>query len=66
MIESRSVCVCITRLAGIPGFDEQAYARRMIDEDAIRYRWDTVGGKLDEAGGGCLRRPRCEPLGGAV
>ena len=23
---------------------------RMIDEDAIRYRWDTVGSKLDERG----------------
>ena len=40
----------MTCLAGIPGFDEQAYALRMIDEDAIRYRWDTVGSKLDERG----------------
>jgi hypothetical protein len=40
----------MTRLAGIRGFDEQAYAMRMIDEDAIRYRWDTVGSKLDERG----------------
>jgi hypothetical protein len=38
------------RLGGIPHFDEQAYARCMIDEDAIRYRWDTVGSKLDERG----------------
>ena len=36
--------------AGIPDFDEQAYARCMIDEDAIRYRWDTIGSKLDERG----------------
>jgi hypothetical protein len=40
----------MTWLAGIPDFYEQAYARCMIDEDAIRYRWDTVGGKLDERG----------------
>jgi hypothetical protein len=31
----------------------------MLDEAAIRLRWDTVGSKLDERGGGCLRRPRC-------
>ena len=36
--------------AGIPDFDEQAYAKCMIDEDAIRYRWDTIGSKLDERG----------------
>ena len=40
----------MTRLAGIPDFGEPAYAGRMIDEDAIRYRWDTVGRKLDERG----------------
>ena len=40
----------MARLAGIPDFDEQAYAGCMIDEDAIRYRWDTVGRKLDERG----------------
>ena len=40
----------MTRLAGIPDFDEQAYAGCMIDEDGIRYRWDTVGRKLDERG----------------
>ena len=40
----------MTRRAGIPDFDEQAYAGCMIDEDAIRYRWDTVGRKLDERG----------------
>jgi len=40
----------MTRLAGIPDIDEQAYARGMIDEDAIRYRWETVGRKLDERG----------------
>ena len=34
----------------LPDFDEQAYARCMIDEDAIRYRWDTMGSKLDERG----------------
>ena len=40
----------MTRLAGIPDFDEQAYVGCMIDEDGIRYRWDTVGRKLDERG----------------
>ncbi len=40
----------MTRLIGIPDFDEQGYARCMIDEAAIRYRWDTVGRKLDERG----------------
>src|SRR5271165_6120960 len=40
----------MTRLAGIPEFGEQAYAGFMIDEDAIRYRWDTVGRELDERG----------------
>ena len=29
---------------------EQMYAGPMIDEDAIRYRWETVGSKLDEQG----------------
>src|SRR5208337_1395059 len=43
-------CVYMTRLAGIPDFGEPAYAGRLIDEDAIRYRWDTVGRKLDERG----------------
>ena len=40
----------MTRLAGIPGFGEQAYFGCMIDEDAIRYRWNTVGRNLDERG----------------
>src|SRR5271166_3156158 len=40
----------MTRLAGIPDFGEQAYAGCMIDEGAIRYRWDTVGSRLDERG----------------
>ncbi len=40
----------MTWVAGIPDFDEQAYAGCMIDEDAIRYRWDVVGRKLDERG----------------
>ena len=44
------VCVRMTRPAGIPDFDGQAYARFMIDEDAIRYRWNTIGSKLDERG----------------
>jgi hypothetical protein len=26
------------------------YAGRMMDEDAIRYRWETVGSNLDERG----------------
>jgi hypothetical protein len=29
---------------------EQAYFGCMIDEDAIQYRWNTVGSKLDERG----------------
>ncbi len=40
----------MSRVAGIPDFGEQVYAGRMIDEGAIRYRWDTVGRKLDECG----------------
>ncbi len=44
----------MTRLIGIPDFDEQGYARCMIDEAAIRYRWDTVGRKLDARGRGLL------------
>src|SRR5208337_4440078 len=43
-------CVSMTRLAGIPDFGARAYAGCMIDEGAIRYRWDTVGRKLDERG----------------
>ncbi len=33
----------MTRLAGIPDLGGQAYAGWMIDEDAIRYRWETAG-----------------------
>jgi hypothetical protein len=40
----------MTRAAGIPDFGEQGYVGRMIDVDAIRYRWDLVGSKLDERG----------------
>ena len=40
----------MTQRAGIPDLGEQAYFGCMIDEDAIRYRWDTVGSKLDERG----------------
>ena len=40
----------MTWLAGIPDFGEQAYAGCMIDEGAVRYRWDTVGRELDERG----------------
>jgi hypothetical protein len=40
----------MTQAAGIPHFCEQLYAVHMIDEDAIRYRWETVGSKLDERG----------------
>ena len=40
----------MTQAAGIPDLGEQTYASRMIDEDAIQYRWDTVGSKLDERG----------------
>jgi hypothetical protein len=40
----------VTRLGGILDLSEQAYAGCMIDEGAIRYRWETVGCKLDERG----------------
>ena len=40
----------MTQPVGIPDQGEQTYARFMIDEDAIQYRWDTVGSKLDERG----------------
>jgi Rhodopirellula transposase DDE domain len=40
----------VTQAAGIPDLSEQAYVDCMIDENAIRYRWDTVGSKLDERG----------------
>jgi len=40
----------VTHLARIPLLGEPVYAGRMIDEDAIRYRWETVGSKLDERG----------------
>ena len=38
------------QLAGIPDFGEQGYVGSMIDEDAIQYRWDMLGCKLDERG----------------
>jgi hypothetical protein len=34
----------------MPDLGEQVYVGCMIDEDAVRYRWDTVGGRLDERG----------------
>ena len=40
----------MTRLAGIPVVGERGYVGRMIDEDAIRQRWEAVGSKLDERG----------------
>ena len=40
----------MTQHVGIPDLVEQAYVGCMIDEGAIRYRWDTVGSKLDERG----------------
>jgi hypothetical protein len=40
----------MTQPVGIPDQGEQTDARFMIDEDAIQYRWDTVGSKLDERG----------------
>ena len=40
----------MTRLVGIPDLGEPAYIGCMIDEDAIQYRWETVGCKLDERG----------------
>jgi hypothetical protein len=43
-------CDCVTRLFGIPDLGEPAYIGYMIDEDAIQYRWDRVGSRLDERG----------------
>jgi hypothetical protein len=40
----------VTQPCGIPDVGEQGYVGRMIDEDAIRQRWDMVGSKLDERG----------------
>ena len=40
----------MTWLAGIPVVGERGYVGRMIDTDAIRQRWETVGSKLDERG----------------
>jgi hypothetical protein len=40
----------VTQAAGVPDFGEQAYVGWMIDEDAVRYRWETVGCRLDERG----------------
>ena len=37
-------------MAGIPVVGERGYVGRMIDTDAIRQRWETVGSKLDERG----------------
>ncbi len=37
-------------LAGIPVVGERGYVGRMIDEDAIRQRWEAVGSRLDERG----------------
>ena len=43
-------CVGLTQVLGIPVFGEQGYVGRMIDEAAIRLRWDAVGSHLDERG----------------
>jgi Rhodopirellula transposase DDE domain len=40
----------MTWLAGIPVVGERGYVGRMIDEDAIRQRWEAVGSRLDERG----------------
>ena len=40
----------MTQVLGIPVFGEQGYVGRMIDEAAIRLRWDAVGSHLDERG----------------
>ena len=40
----------MTRPDGIPLSCEQAYLGGMIDEEAIRLRWEAVGAKLDERG----------------
>ena len=38
----------MTQVLGIPVFGEQGYVGHMIDEAAIRLRWDAVGARLDE------------------
>lgn len=40
----------MTQRWGIPDFGEQKYFGHMIDERAVRQRWDLVGSKLDERG----------------
>jgi hypothetical protein len=40
----------MTQVFGIPECGEGAYFDRMIDEAAIRLRWETVGARLDESG----------------
>ena len=40
----------MTQPWGIPDFGEQKYFGHMIDERAVRQRWDLVGSKLDERG----------------
>jgi len=40
----------VARVAGIPALSEPAYFDGMIDENAIRQRWEAVGSKLDERG----------------
>jgi len=40
----------VTHSDGIPARHNWLYVDGMIDEDGIRYRWETVGRKLDERG----------------
>ncbi|MER9658050.1 hypothetical protein NKJ26_32370 [Mesorhizobium sp. M0152] len=40
----------MTHSYGIPARHNWLYVDGMIDEDGIRYRWKTVGRKLDERG----------------
>jgi hypothetical protein len=40
----------VTHSYGIPARHNWLYVDGMIDEDGIRYRWETVGRKLDERG----------------
>jgi hypothetical protein len=40
----------LTQVLGILIWGEHAYAGRMIDRQAIRFRWDAIGSKLDEHG----------------
>src|SRR5277367_3571207 len=47
---ARAPCGDVTRDGGIPGMARWQYVGGMIDTQAIRQRWSSVGSKLDERG----------------